>query len=98
MLLLAVASPAYYFIVYVPNRDAVQQQNLATQKLNQTALLQACMADADTNYSSTWAANCKTAGVSNKGPNCTLPMVIVNSANQSLQDDKNLCLKEYPQN
>ena len=101
VLIAAVTLVAYYFMDFLPSKEAgeraIQELQAADEKSQQAELLQTCLSGAADDYSNNWASNCMTSGTSNKGPDCTLPLTLAGSINQSLKDAKDECFKEYPQ-
>jgi Tfp pilus assembly protein PilE len=82
-------------------KQAVLEQSQASQeakKKTQQQDLQNCLYQADFDYLSYWARECKNFGIKNTGSNCTLPTFNAERVDQSNTDAKNYCFKEYPQN
>lgn len=66
-LLMAGAAPAYYFIMYLPQKDALARQAIQDERDRKREVAEArrsrydsCVGDADVAYSANWDSNCKT--------------------------------------
>lgn len=77
------------------NNSIALLSDTSTQKYNQSAMLNACLADAQTNYNADWNNSCNSLGLSNS---CSLPLVQVNLQDQRFKDNKDECYRHYPQN
>lgn len=97
---------AYEALVAIPQATAIaqvaeqQQQAAAAALAKQTAAsdLSNCMLAASEDESANWASACKSFGISNSGPNCTLPTSNANTVTAAYQSEKSDCFQEYPQN
>jgi membrane protease subunit (stomatin/prohibitin family) len=66
-----------------------------TAKSSRTFNLNACLATAQTTYSTNWTSLCKALG---KADNCLLMQTQADSLALSLTNSKNDCFRLYPQN
>ncbi len=90
-LLLLSSSLAYYFLIYIPRQDASQKETVAFQ----SAMLDACLADAFQDYHSNWANTCERFGVSDQGPHCTLPKSNADTVERWHREERQDCFKKY---
>ena len=103
-LLLIAAAPAYYFIIYLPKKDAALQANIdrkqldsVSQKEEQARLLQVCLDAADANYNSLFTEDCKLEGNANCDTKPKLSYSHMATLGNDRDSEKSFCFKQYPQ-
>ena len=89
---------AYYFVIYLPQKDATARQAQQEYRKQQQADLNNCLSAAETDYNANWVSACKTSGLNNTGPDCSLPSSVADGIDQYRTSEKNDCFKQYPQN
>jgi|GEM_PF-2868775 len=103
IILIVIAISVYhYYMVYLPNKDSEVAQN----KIVSANLSQSCLSSAQTRYSTAYQLFCDSnnrvsggGGTSGVGSTCLmLYPAQETSLNTTLQNDQNVCFKEYPQN
>ena len=91
ILLVMVLIVAYYFLVYIPQRN----NELDFQKGSRKVDLQNCLDSVTNNYFSAQRFHCKQSGQNN---GCTLSVGAEAGLSDGLDQDKANCFKQYPQN
>ena len=101
VLVVIAISVYHYYMVYLPNKDS----EVAQAKIVSANLLQTCLNSAQSKHSSGWQMFCdsnnKVSILSNTkdSPVCLmLYPAQETSLNTTLENDQNVCFKEYPQN
>lgn len=91
-------SVAYYFVVFLPQKDreqlkiqAEQQDKSRTNKI----LLNSCLDLARQQEQKFWASECEAKGLKD---DCLLPQYNANRADSYEKELKDECFKKYPQN
>lgn len=102
---LAVAfSAVYYLVIFLPEKERMKlewEKEAATAEANRKAadetyrrlMLDACLADADSNYSTNWENSCKVLG---KAKDCSLPSDTADRWDKLHKQDRDECYKRYP--
>lgn len=101
--LIVALSVAYYFIFYIPKQndlkirreeDKIEQEKKDAEKvkLNKELDYHGCLARASGSYTSWWNDSCKGRGLED---DCRLPSYEADTINESLQKEKDRCLKIY---
>ena len=95
-------SIGYYFIIFLPKQDQIKydlqksEQVLKDQRIaGNKKSLGVCIDKAEQKMQKNWDDNCKTKGLKEK---CLQPLEIVTLQNTRLEELKNDCFKQYPQN
>ena len=84
-----VSPPVYYFLVELPQQQAARAERQQFTEAFQSA----CLADADNSYDSNWAKACTRFGVSDTGPDCTLPHSNAENVERWHQEATQECFK-----
>jgi hypothetical protein len=87
---------AYQALIGVPNKKLEAEKNEALLEAQAEGRRQynisVCMDQAFEDYQASWASNCKAKGLKDT---CSLPIALANNLDESLKDNKALCLKRY---
>lgn len=78
----------YYFVIFLPGKERVKEEEMQTRKIQ----LSDCLQRVEQNYKENWDKNCKTK---NLEPSCTLPSYIANSVEDNRKQLKDECFKRY---
>lgn len=95
--LIIALSIAYYFIIYIPDRDKLKAEvtKQEQEKVEKNRiLLNSCLEDVDKSYNSNWQSLCKSSG---KEENCGLPTYDVERVDKIKKENKEECFRKYPQ-
>lgn len=104
-------SVAYYFVLYIPQRDnAKQMQQLETEKVKSQAeqeaniirerKYEACLSDAETNFRGAWISKCEANSIEitkdeDGLDNCLMPSAMSDSLREQYNRTKDTCLEIY---
>ncbi len=104
-ILILSASPAYYFGIYLPQKDATAQSAATFQALEAqyqkdevAGKLQDCLDAADSNYNDLFTEDCKLEGKTDCDTNASVYMSTAEALQKDRDNQKDFCFKQYPQN
>ncbi len=100
-------STFYYLMIFIPGKEKARTDWEREQAVSDAAkesveesdrqfnqrMLEACLTDAESSYTSYWNKECKGQGLSK---DCSLPGYLADNASDFRKEIKNDCFKQYP--